>query len=216
MSYPLTIFSNPRRRRPRRNGRSRTPAYRVEFDGVVSNGRAVGMTASGWDVRKRGQIPGNGAPTAANLERYVIAIMQSTEPGGVNAHLGRTTIQGAHLIRQSDGAEMATYRLEDSLADQVWDLQHGPPGLAGYRRPRRNRPRRSSRLERRERRNPETLPTLVAIPQSEHVYQIKYKHIEDGEDYVHNFAPGTCMELLADGSVRLYRMDGRPLFRDFV
>ena len=65
------------------------------------------------------------------------------------------------------------------------------------------------------RRNPETLPTLVAIQQSERVYEIKYKHVVDGDDYVHKFRAGVCMELLADGSVRLYRNDGRPLFRNF-
>lgn len=72
------------------------------------------------------------------------------------------------------------------------------------------------RRSRRMRRNPETLPTLVAIQQSKRVYEVAYKHIEDGEDYKHKFAPGVCMELLADGSVRLYREDGRPLYRDFT
>jgi hypothetical protein len=53
------------------------------------------------------------------------------------------------------------------------------------------------------------------IQQSKRVYEIAYKHVADGKDYKHKFASGVCMELLGDGSVRLYRMDGRPLFKNF-
>lgn len=54
-----------------------------------------------------------------------------------------------------------------------------------------------------------------AIQQSKRVYEVAYKHVADGKDYKHKFASGVCMELLGDGSVRLYRMDGRPLFKNF-
>jgi hypothetical protein len=50
---------------------------------------------------------------------------------------------------------------------------------------------------------------------SERVYEIRYRHIEDGANYKHSFRPGVCAELLPDGSVRLYHRDGKPLMREF-
>lgn len=50
---------------------------------------------------------------------------------------------------------------------------------------------------------------------SRRVYAIQYRHTEDGKDYTHDFKGGVCMELLADGSIRIYSMSGRKLFGDF-
>ena len=64
--------------------------------------------------------------------------------------------------------------------------------------------------------NPPALP--VSHVQSDRVLDISYTHRDNGQDYVHKFAKGVRMQLLADGSVRLYRPDGRSLwsnkFRD--
>lgn len=49
---------------------------------------------------------------------------------------------------------------------------------------------------------------------SKRVYEIAYKHAEDGKAYKHDFASGVCCELLPDGSARLYRMDGKPVWED--
>lgn len=58
-------------------GRSTTPMYSVEIDG---------MGRSGWHVR-HGRKAGDGPPTAKNLARYMGLLLKSMEPGGVNAHL---------------------------------------------------------------------------------------------------------------------------------
>lgn len=44
---------------------------------------------------------------------------------------------------------------------------------------------------------------------------LEYDHEHDGELYRHKFAAGVTVELLADGSVRLYRPDHKPLWRLF-
>lgn len=49
---------------------------------------------------------------------------------------------------------------------------------------------------------------------SHRVYDLRYRHDEDGADYVHNFRPGVRMEALQDGSVRLFHAN-RRLWRDF-
>lgn len=50
---------------------------------------------------------------------------------------------------------------------------------------------------------------------SHRVYAVQYRHAEDGKDYEHKFGRGVCMELLSDGSVRLYHSQGKPLFGEF-
>lgn len=47
------------------------------------------------------------------------------------------------------------------------------------------------------------------------VYDITYRHDDDGLDYIHEFGPSVALEALDDGSVRLYHVDGRPLWADF-
>lgn len=76
------------------------------------------------------------------------------------------------------------------------------------------------RKARRTRKNPAMLatfanPRTVVAQLSKRVYAVQYRHVEDKQDYEHKFAAGTCMELLSDGSVRLYRMDGKPIWGDF-
>lgn len=50
---------------------------------------------------------------------------------------------------------------------------------------------------------------------SNRVYAVQYRHADDFKDYQHKFGAGVCMELLSDGSVRLYHRDGKPLFQEF-
>lgn len=50
---------------------------------------------------------------------------------------------------------------------------------------------------------------------SKRAYEVRYKHIEDGHAYKHEFGPGVCIELLRDGSVRLFHKDGKSLWGDF-
>lgn len=86
-------------------GRIVTPKYRVEMqlDGFLN-------TASAWDVTSRGMIVGKGKPTVANLRREVEAFEASTQPGGVNAHLGPIKVLFAEIIHQKSGETVA--RLE--------------------------------------------------------------------------------------------------------
>lgn len=47
------------------------------------------------------------------------------------------------------------------------------------------------------------------------VKEIWYVHAEDGKLYRHDFAAGVRAEMLPDGSARLFRTDGKPLWKNF-
>lgn len=47
------------------------------------------------------------------------------------------------------------------------------------------------------------------------VWDLRYRHAEDGLDYVHDFGPGVELEALDDGSVILRHAGGLPLWDDF-
>lgn len=49
----------------------------------------------------------------------------------------------------------------------------------------------------------------------EDVYAIYYRHAQDGLDYVHDFDDGVVMESNPDGSITLWRPDGKRLWEDF-
>lgn len=80
--------------------RDTTPAYVVD---VITPGRR--WTPYEWRVRRRGQVPGYGQPTGANLARHVRSFEDSTKPGGVNAHLGVTRVTRAVIRRNYPGAD---------------------------------------------------------------------------------------------------------------
>lgn len=50
---------------------------------------------------------------------------------------------------------------------------------------------------------------------SRRVYEVRYQHAEDGKDYKHTFEPGVSLKAGSNGSVTLYRPDGRTLWEDF-
>lgn len=50
---------------------------------------------------------------------------------------------------------------------------------------------------------------------SQRAVAIEYDHVTDGEYYRHDFRQGVVVEALVDGSVRLYRPDGKPIWRMF-
>lgn len=50
---------------------------------------------------------------------------------------------------------------------------------------------------------------------SNRVYAIQYKHAKDGKNYEHEFEPGVCLRANKDGSVTIYRKDGRPVWEEF-
>lgn len=50
---------------------------------------------------------------------------------------------------------------------------------------------------------------------SRRVYDVRYRHLEDGEDYVHDFGPDVELEALDDGTVLLSHSEGLPLWADF-
>lgn len=50
---------------------------------------------------------------------------------------------------------------------------------------------------------------------SKRALEIRYIHDDDGKAYVHAFKRGVTIEFLPDGSARLYRPDGKPLWKDF-
>lgn len=49
---------------------------------------------------------------------------------------------------------------------------------------------------------------------SDNVHSLAYTHIEDGDDYKHDFAKGVCM-IAVGRIVILYRPDKEPLSGDF-
>lgn len=46
------------------------------------------------------------------------------------------------------------------------------------------------------------------------VIRLAYEHVADGQAYEHEFSPGVCLDVLADGSIRVYRPDGLPVWED--
>lgn len=58
-------------------------------------------------------------------------------------------------------------------------------------------------------------PRQVVSVLSKRAYALQYQHASDRKWYEHKFKRGVCIELLSDGSVRLYRMDGQSLWGDF-
>lgn len=85
-------------------GRSYTPAYRVE-----TNDRCVHGSME-WRCRRRGQVPGYGNPTEANLAKWVEKFNASLKPGGVNEHVGdRARVFKAQIVDQFSGTVVATY-----------------------------------------------------------------------------------------------------------
>lgn len=68
----------------------------------------------------------------------------------------------------------------------------------------------------RKRQNPPLM--IVGNPPSDwsrRVYAIQYKHVKDGKDYEHEFEPGVCLRANKDGTVTIYRNDGRPVWEEF-
>lgn len=102
-----------------------------------------------------------------------------------------------------DGKHQTTARAED-----VAVLRSGrAKNPRGPRRVARKTTRRTTR------RNPPTLPVSFVL--SDRAIALAYKHAEDGHAYEHKFATGVRIQLLGDGSVRLYRPDGRPTWKNF-
>jgi len=79
-------------------GRSTTPTYVVHLTVPGFH-----YTPAAWRVKQAGR------PTDANLAAYVKAFEASTEPGGVNAHLGPQTVRSAQVVRQATGEQVASY-----------------------------------------------------------------------------------------------------------
>lgn len=142
----------------------------------------------------------------------------------VVASVGKSRGQPArYLVRFDNGANgwadedrlSRTQERIDAMASRVYGKEPGY-GAAGYSVPAERNPSR-----RRVRQNPPLITfgnpgTRKVVAQlSKRVLELRYIHLANNLAYKHSFARGTCAELLADGSVRLYRMDGRPLFKDF-
>lgn len=50
---------------------------------------------------------------------------------------------------------------------------------------------------------------------SREVHALSYRHADDGVPYKHTFAKGVTMAGASDGSVVLYRPDGKPVWDDY-
>lgn len=86
-------------------GRSRSIKYvvRLEFGTNTFN------TPAEWRTRARNNVPSHGKPNAANLAKYVHGFEASTQPGGVNAHLGVQKVTSARVIDQETRTVVAEY-----------------------------------------------------------------------------------------------------------
>lgn len=94
----------------------------------------------------------------------------------------------------------------------------------------RNAPRTRSRVGARVvRANPRAVilrknppASRVSVTLSKRAVSLAYLHAESskayrskkGQPYIHKFRPGVTIQLLTDGSVRLVRPDGKPLWKD--
>lgn len=88
--------------------------------------------------------------------------------------------------------------------------------------PSRNPPRRRRTSSSRTRGNPPLVvfgnprgATRGAHILSREIHAIKYKHASDGKLYEHKFARGSAIELLPDGSIRVFSPTGVRLWNDF-
>lgn len=75
-----------------------TPAYRVEIEV-----EGFYFTPAAWPTKDAGR------PSDANLAAYVKVLEDSTREGGVNAHLGVTTVRSAQIVRQADAEIVASF-----------------------------------------------------------------------------------------------------------
>lgn len=63
---------------------------------------------------------------------------------------------------------------------------------------------------------PNPAASRVAFVLSRRVVDLSYLHAEDKRTpYRHKFSTGVTCQLLSDGSVRLFRPDGRPIWKNF-
>lgn len=91
-------------------GTSRTPTHRVEF--LTDNGH---WTPQGWPTKQAGRANGK------NLSYHVRTLEQSTQPGGVNAHLGATRIIAARLLTNTGETKLvAGYLAKQANAQLAW------------------------------------------------------------------------------------------------
>ena len=87
---------------------SRDRAIRFVLHVVIDQpGRA--WTPSEWRVKTRGQVVGYGKPTTENIKAHCQVVEGSTQPGGVNEHLGVTKIIRAWIVDQEIGEKVAEY-----------------------------------------------------------------------------------------------------------
>lgn len=89
-------------------GRTNTPTYRVEMEERRTGSSNPAITRMAWDCRSKGR------PTDPNLERYVLAHVDSLKAGGVNVHLSESLgfmpiPHSARIVRQSTGRVVASW-----------------------------------------------------------------------------------------------------------
>jgi hypothetical protein len=83
-------------------GRSYTPKYRVWA-------RTYRIADGSRRMDRIGVAASEITPSDEGLADYVRSMDASTEPGGVNAHLGQQMTTSARLIDQSTGATVASF-----------------------------------------------------------------------------------------------------------
>ncbi len=73
----------------------------------------VNLTAPGmhytpmqWRTRPQGQIPSYGAPTNANLAKFMAKFLETMKPGGHSAHLGDKGIPTRATIMDHDTGQV--------------------------------------------------------------------------------------------------------------
>lgn len=87
-------------------GRDRPIRYVLQ---LYSHGSV--LSAQEWRTRARYGVPGYGAPTEANLKRYLRQYNKSLLPGGANAHIGtRGRATGGFIKDQKTGRVLVDYR----------------------------------------------------------------------------------------------------------
>ena len=70
-----------------------------------------------WNCRR------DGRPTGDNLREYVLNFEASTQPGGVNAHLGVNEVESARItLNEYMGATVAEYRRAEKIGSRMFEV----------------------------------------------------------------------------------------------
>lgn len=88
----------------------------VRFSLTITLASRRYCTPSTWNVRSSTNIPGNGKPTTANIDKWVAAFEASMHTH--NKHLGIDQVTYAHIVDHKSGQVVAQWRRSEQRHNQ--------------------------------------------------------------------------------------------------